>query len=86
MPIINDAIDEFAERTVSNAAATYRTSEGRAALRCALMDAANLCDMIGREITKGKRTSQALTEKVELLKEIVDKLEAMRASIEVPRR
>lgn len=85
MTAITEHVEAFAARTVEHATKTYTTAEGRAALRCALMDAAALIDVVSREMAKGRRKSQQLTETTALLKEIADKLEAMRSTIEVPR-
>lgn len=85
MSVITEAVQAFAERQLEHATKTYTAPGERAALRCALMDAAHLIDFISREKAKGRRKSQQLTDETALLKEIGDKLEAMRAQIEVSR-
>lgn len=82
---------EFMQRQVSTATETYREPRERAALRCALGDAAHLCDLIRREIEANnpgrKRGSvssigQAMAANVE---DAASMIWQMREMIEVPR-
>jgi hypothetical protein len=43
-------LDETASKLMSDAMGIYKTRSARAALRCALIDAAGLCDFISRVI------------------------------------
>lgn len=65
--------DEAAESLAARSCQTYREHRERAALRCALGDAAALCDALARAIEKDHRTRNG--------KGPVSKLGKLRASV-----
>lgn len=77
------------DRWLAHAMSAYSTSEGRAALRCALGDAAALCDGIARDIAaenRGRGGKGAVTkcglELEAIAKRCGDAIWAMREKIE----
>lgn len=80
-----DVLAEYAMRT-------YRTPEERAALRCALSDAASLCDTLTKDIAAENRgnhgrgaTTKRGRELAAVAKRCGDTIWALRDKITVPR-
>lgn len=68
---------------------TYREHAEKAAMRCALGDAAGLCDVIARSITeagrgRNGRVSQAVKDAAKIAKRCGDDIWAMRELIVLP--
>ena len=80
--------DTAAEKLVAQSIVTYKERGERAALRCALMDAATLCDARARDIEKanairGGRVSQVGQALAHAVRTTGDALMAMREKIHV---
>lgn len=85
----NDKPCGIAEKMVVHSTKIYATRVERAALRCALGDAAHLCDAIMREIAsewkgRGGVTKKRGQELAEIAKRCGDEIWKMREKIEVP--
>jgi hypothetical protein len=78
-----------ADKILASSLQSYKTREERAALRCALGDAAALCDAINRDIraehkTKREAISKRGLELSEVARKCGDAIWAMREKIDVP--
>jgi hypothetical protein len=78
-----------ADKILASTLAGYKTHAERVALRCALGDAATICDQIARDIraenkTRGGTTTKRGLELSDIAKKCGDDIWAMREKIDVP--